>query len=125
MLKYKIIGQRNPVFEFFNEQNPSLILYRIQVIGDCHLGRKFLNGVPKNRLNQREQIVFSKFENILNQKDYIENLVLQKNVDDTEFKSFLYKYKRKGLIGYVANNIEVYKIETNTSSKNLRASNKT
>ena len=51
-----------------------------------------------------------------NQKDYIENLVLQKNVDDTEFKSFLYKYKRKGLIGYDANNIEVYKIETNTSS---------
>lgn len=51
-----------------------------------------------------------------NQKDYIENLVLQKNVDDTEFKSFLYKYKRKGLIGYDANNIEVYKIETSTSS---------
>ena len=51
-----------------------------------------------------------------NQKDYIENLVLQKNVDDTEFKSFLYKYKRKGLIGYDPNTIEVYKIETNTSS---------
>lgn len=76
MLKYKIIGQRNPVFEFFNEQNPSLILYRIQVIGDCHLGRKFLNGVPKNRLNHREQIVFSKFEGILNQKDYIDLYVI-------------------------------------------------
>lgn len=71
MITYKIIGQRNPVFEFFDDQNPSVILFRIQVIGDCHLGRKFINGVPKNRLNDRENMVFSKFENILNQKDRI------------------------------------------------------
>ena len=71
MITYKIIGQRNPVFEFFDDQNPSVILFSIQVIGDCHLGRKFINGVPKNRLNDRENMVFSKFENILNQKDRI------------------------------------------------------
>lgn len=76
MVKYKIVGQRNPIFEFFNERNPSIVLFRIQVIGDCHLGRKFLNGVPKNRLGHRENMVFSKFENILNQKDYIDLYVI-------------------------------------------------
>lgn len=75
-IQYKIIGQRNPIFEFFNIGNPKVILYRIQVIGDCHLGRKFINGVPKYRLGDRESLVFSKFENILNQKDFINLYVI-------------------------------------------------
>lgn len=69
MIKYKVIGQRNPIVEFYDENKPEVILYCIQLVGDSHLGRKFINNVPKHRLGHRSNMVFEKFKNILDCKD--------------------------------------------------------
>lgn len=79
-IQYRILNQRNPIIEFFNE---SQIIFRIQLIGDPHLGRKFLNGVPKNRLNDREELVYSSFQSLLNQKNIDLYIILGDLFDKT------------------------------------------
>ena len=51
-----------------------------------------------------------------NQKGYFENLVLQKKVGEHNFKSLLYRYQRIGASKYNTQNIEVYNLDTITSS---------
>ena len=63
-MKYKIIGQRNPFIEFYNEKDS--IVYKIQLIGDPHLGKNIKNGVPRDRLGDRETLMFNKFDELLN-----------------------------------------------------------
>ena len=63
-MKYKIIGQRNPFIEFYNEKDS--IVYKIQLIGDPHLGKNIKNGVPRDRLGDREILMFNKFDELLN-----------------------------------------------------------
>lgn len=62
---YEIIGKRNPIISIkYNNQ-----VFNIQVIGDPHLGKVFRNGVPRNRLGERETTVYETFESLLNGKD--------------------------------------------------------
>lgn len=40
---------------------------KVAYIGDTHIGKKFKTGVPLNRLGEREELIFKKFEEQLNQ----------------------------------------------------------
>lgn len=64
---YEIIGSRNPVILLKNSNK----FFKIQTIGDPHLGKLFRNGVPRNRLGDREKMVFETFDNLLSlESDY-------------------------------------------------------
>lgn len=59
----KVTSTRNPIVEVFNKDQ---ITNKIRFIGDPHLGRKFKTGVPSHRLGERESMVYSEFEKLLN-----------------------------------------------------------
>lgn len=61
-ITYEIIGNRNPVILLKNSNNK---FFKIQTIGDPHLGKLFRNGVPRNRLGDREKLVFESFNRLL------------------------------------------------------------
>lgn len=60
-IKYKIVGQRNPIISLQLGSNT----FTIQTIGDPHLGKSFKNGVPRNRLGDREGMVKEVFKTLL------------------------------------------------------------
>lgn len=63
MLKnnYEIIGKRNPIIVLKNEDK----IFKIQTIGDPHLGRNYRNNL-KSRLGEREEDIKNTFINLLN-----------------------------------------------------------
>lgn len=63
MLKnnYEIIGKRNPIIVLKNENK----VFKIQTIGDPHLGRNYRNNL-KSRLGEREEDIRNTFISLLN-----------------------------------------------------------
>ena len=62
---YNILGNRNPVLEIMRND----LTYRIQTIGDPHLGKLFKTGVPRDRLGSREIHVLNSFKEYLNKEN--------------------------------------------------------
>lgn len=60
--EFKIIGYRNPIIVI----TYGTVVYRIQVIGDPHLGKHFRNNVPRDRLGFIEETMFDTFNSLLN-----------------------------------------------------------
>lgn len=59
---FQIIGYRNPIIVITYNS----VVFRIQVIGDPHLGKHFRNNVPRDRLGRLEEEMFSTFNSLLN-----------------------------------------------------------
>lgn len=59
---FEIIGYRNPliIITFGN------VVYRVQVIGDPHLGKHFRNNIPRDKLGNLEEEMFTTFKALLN-----------------------------------------------------------
>ena len=58
---------RNPIFTFND--------IKIGIIGDVHIGKTFRNGVPKDRLGERELMVLTQLEDLLNRETDVTVLV--------------------------------------------------
>lgn len=61
-VKLSLTPSRNPVLTFGNET--------CLLIGDPHLGKRFVTGVPSHRLGEREESVYKQFKELLNQSEH-------------------------------------------------------
>lgn len=66
--------ERNPIIRFNDEVD-------VLFIGDPHLGKRFITGVPSHRLGERERYVFKDFETLLNTKD-VQHIVIVGDIFD-------------------------------------------
>lgn len=77
-IKYNV--ERNPVLELLVDGN---VWEKILCIGDPHLGRRFITGVPSHRLYEREETQYAQFNRLLNPTDpLIRNIVIMGDLFD-------------------------------------------
>lgn len=72
--------ERNPII---NIKVDGKITNKILCIGDPHLGRRFITGVPSHRLNEREETQYAELERLLNPSDpLIDHIVIMGDLFD-------------------------------------------
>lgn len=79
-LKLNYTAERNPVISIEFEGK---ITNKILCIGDPHLGRRFITGVPSHRLYEREETQYAELDRLLNPSDpLIDNIVIMGDLFD-------------------------------------------
>lgn len=79
-LKLNYTAERNPVISIEFEGN---ITNKILCIGDPHLGRRFITGVPSHRLYEREETQYAELDRLLNPSDpLIDHIVIMGDLFD-------------------------------------------
>lgn len=79
-LKLNYTAERNPVISIEFEDK---ITNKILCIGDPHLGRRFITGVPSHRLYEREETQYAELDRLLNPTDpLIDHIVIMGDLFD-------------------------------------------
>ena len=109
-LQYDI--ERNPIINVLLDNT---IIDKILFIGDPHLGRRFVTGVPSHRVGDREEYVYSQFSRLLNVDNdpLISKIIIVGDLFDKFVVSPTVTLRAFELLSKVPEDVDVYLIPGN------------
>lgn len=111
MLKLQYNIERNPIIEVVSDGK---VIDKILFIGDPHLGRRFITGVPSHRVGDREAFVYAQFSRLLDNTDpLISKIIIVGDLFDKFVVSPTVVFEAFRLLNNVSEDIDVYLIPGN------------
>ena len=111
MLKLQYNIERNPIIEVVVDGK---VIDKILFIGDPHLGRRFITGVPSHRVGDREAFVYAQFSRLLDNADpLITKIIIVGDLFDKFVVSPTVTFEAFRLLNNVPEDVDVYLIPGN------------
>lgn len=112
MIKLQTNLERNPIVSVMTDEK---IIDKILFIGDPHLGRRFITGVPSHRVGEREEYVYSQFKRLLDVSNdtLITKIIIVGDLFDKFVVSPTVVFETFKILKQVEDDIDIYLIPGN------------
>lgn len=112
MIKLQYDVERNPIIFIIIDGK---VVDKILFIGDPHLGRKFVTGVPSHRVGDREEYVYSQFKRLLDVTNdpLITKIIIVGDLFDKFIVNPTITLEAYQMLSQVQDNVHVYLIPGN------------